>query len=350
MTILRSAFVVLATLSAGSLAGQTAPNSTPIVAKSADTYLRSQVRRGFSGVVLVARGDSVLLHTAYSADPRVTTESAFWIGSLTKPFTAAAILKLQEEGRLSVRDSVSRFIAGVPADKRGMTIHQLLTHTSGLGHRYASEGITSRDEAARTILALPMEHGAGEYSYSNDGYSLLAAIVSIVSGTSYEDYLRRNLLEPAGMAQSGFWGEPATEAAVAPVRRAPKREVAGANWGYRGATGLRSTARDIFRWHQALLGDAVLGDSAKALAFATQVQRAPDAGYGYGWQVLRTSRGTRLITHTGGESGIDHYSSLRRYVDEGVTIVVLSNAPEELTWEVHRGLISLIFAPPAPAR
>jgi CubicO group peptidase (beta-lactamase class C family) len=318
----------------------------PDLGGALDIFLRSQVERGFSGVVLVAQGDSVVLHRAYSADARLTPETAFWIGSLTKPFAATAILKLQEQGHLSVSSSISEYLPDVPSGKRAMTIHQLLTHTSGLGHRYVSEGITNREEAIRTILALPLEHAPGQYGYSNDGYSLLAAIISRVSGLPYEEYLRRYLLEPAGMTQSGFWGEPvaAAEAPVAPVRNTPKPRVAIANWGYRGATGLRSTARDLLRWHRALLGDSVLADSTKSAAFSPQIRRSEDAAYGYGWQVLRTNRGTTLIAHSGAESGLDHYSSLRRYIDEGIAVVLLSNAPEELTWDVQRGLLAVLFA------
>ncbi len=198
-----------------------------------DDYLRGQVERGFSGVVLSSRDDSIVLHEAYSTDTTITPETAFWIGSLTKPFVAAAILKLQEQGRLSVQRPIAEYLSDVPPDKQGLTLHQLLTHTSGLGHRYASEGITDREEAIHTILSLPLEHVPGEYAYSNDGYSLLAAIVSRVSGLTYEEYLRRYLLTPAGMTRSGFWGVPVAgrEAPSLPVRRAPAPRVAGPNWG-----------------------------------------------------------------------------------------------------------------------
>jgi len=249
-----------------------------------DNYMRSQVARGFSGVVLIASNDSIVLHEAYSADSTVTTETAFWIGSLTKPFVAAAILKLQEQGRLSLQKPITEYLPDVPPDKQGITLHQLLSHTSGLSHRYVSEGIAHREEAIRTILALPLEHASGEYAYSNDGYSLLAAIVSRVSGLTYEEYLRQHFLIPAGMTKTGFWGVPvgANEASVAKVRLAPSPRVASPNWGYRGATGLRSTASDILRWHRALLGDAILADSTKRAAFPAQVRRTESAGYGYG--------------------------------------------------------------------
>jgi CubicO group peptidase (beta-lactamase class C family) len=365
MASLRSAAVLIC-LSVGACAphppprASAAPASPPSAAAERgtdlggvlDAHLRAKVERGFSGVVLVAIDDSVILHEAYSADPTVTRESAFWIGSLSKPFAAAAILQLREQGRISLEKPVSEYLPDVPADKRGMTIHQLLTHSSGLGHRYASDGIADRAEAVRTILALPLEHTPGEFGYSNDGYSLLAAIVSSVSGLSYEEYLRRHVLEPAGMRQSGFWGEPVTgvEAALAPVRKSPGRRVAHANWGYRGATGLRSTAADLLRWDRALRGDAVLGATAREAAFSAQLVLEENVASGYGWQVMRTVRGTRLVTHSGAESGLEHYASLRRYVDEGITVVLLSNARESLTWDVQRSLISTLFAalqPPA---
>ncbi len=318
---------------------------TPSIADSLDSYLRASVQEGYSGVVLVAHGDDVLLHRAYSQDPAITSANAFWIGSLTKPVAAMSILKLREQGKLSVADPISKHISGVPADKRHISIHHLLTHTSGLGHRYASEGIVDRDRAIQTILELPIENPPGEYAYSSDGYSLLAALVSLISGQSYEQFLREQILRPAGMEGCGFWGtSPAPgEAVVAPVRSVPKPAVAQPNWGYRGAAGLRCTAEDLYRLQQSILGESLLSRFSKDVMFAPHVLRSSADAYGYGWQVLQTSRGTRLFTHTGGESGLDHYSSLGYYADEDLVVVFLSNAPEEITWDTLRGLVQTLF-------
>lgn len=318
---------------------------TPSIADSVDSYLRASVGAGFSGVVLIAHGDDVLLHRAYSENPAITSASAFWIGSLAKPFAAMSILKLQEQGKLSVADPISGHIPGVPADKRHISIHHLLTHTSGLGHRYASEGIEDRERAIQTILELPIENTPGEYAYSSDGYSLLAALVSMISGQTYEQFVREQILRPAEMEGCGFWGTSVAsgEAVVAPIKSAPKPAVAEPNWGYRGASGLRCTAEDLYRWHLAIQGEGLLSRFSKDVMFAPHAHRSSADAYGYGWQVLQTRRGTRLLTHTGGESGLDHYSSLGYYADEDVVVAFLSNAPEELTWETFRGLLRALF-------
>ena len=168
---------------------------------------------GFSGAVLVARGGKVVLHEGYGwADlaktAPVTRETRFYIASITKQFTAAAVLKLEERGRLGLADPVGKHLPGVPPDKAAVTIHQLLTHTSGLGQDYAADGIRDRAEAVRAVLAKPLKSPPGaQFRYSNDGYNLLAVIVEVVSGESYESFLRQNLLRPAGMSRTGFWGE-----------------------------------------------------------------------------------------------------------------------------------------------
>ncbi|MDQ6870909.1 MAG: serine hydrolase, partial [Gemmatimonadota bacterium] len=110
-----------------------------------DRIVREEVDSGFSGVVLVATCDSILLLRSYGREAvRPKTTSAFWIGSMTKGFTAAAVLKLEEEGRLSLRDSLKRFFPSSPADKRSVTLHELLTHTAGFSATYSGGGIQRR--------------------------------------------------------------------------------------------------------------------------------------------------------------------------------------------------------------
>jgi len=112
-----------------------------------DSVIQRSERAGFSGTVLIAHGDRILFERSYGAAAATGVEPgklAYWIASDSKQFTAAAVLKLQEMGRLRVTDSIGRFFGGVPADKRGITIHQLLTHTSGLPSAYRSDGVAGR--------------------------------------------------------------------------------------------------------------------------------------------------------------------------------------------------------------
>ena len=154
---------------------------------------------------------------AYDAD------TVFDVGSITKQFTASAILKLEMQGKLHVEDTVGKFFASAPEDKRGITLHQLLTHTAGLESDFAGDyDPVSRDEYVKRILASKLRSKPGEvFFYANSGYSLLGAIVEIVSGMPYEKYLRENLFLPAGMKDTGYklpnW--PPTRVAVGLSRR-----------------------------------------------------------------------------------------------------------------------------------
>src|ERR1700731_1160897 len=151
---------------------------------------RAQADSGFSGVVLVARDTTVIMEKAYSpqtGDP-LKVSSQFNIGSMTKGFTAAAILRLRSQHHLSFSDPISRFFPHAPESKRGITIFHLLTHTSGLRGHSAGAGIMRRDGAVNAILSLPLEYPPGtHYRYSDDDYQLLAAIIEVASGVKRGD-------------------------------------------------------------------------------------------------------------------------------------------------------------------
>lgn len=307
----------------------------------ADQYLRGRVARGFSGVVLIAKGGEILLHEAYSREASITTESVFWIGSVTKPIAAAAILRLRDDGHLALSDSINRFFDQVPPDKQSITIRHLLTHTAGFGETYAADGIADRPTAVQAILARPLRRPPGaEYGYSNDAYNLLAAVVEVVADQPYEVFVRERILSPAGMHASGFWGEVRAEDRLAPVG---KRFSLNPGWGFKGATGISSTAADLYRWHLAMGEDVVLPDSTRRQAASEQVQKRNGGAYGYGWQVARTARGTRLLAHSGAESELRHFAFLYRFIDEDIVVIALSNSPEGIAQETFGGLLRVLF-------
>lgn len=307
----------------------------------ADEYLRQQVNRGYSGVVLIAKDDSVLLHAAYSRDNSITRESVFWIGSVSKTITAAAVLRLRDEGRLSLSDPITRFFEQVPQDKQEITVRHLLTHTAGFGEHYAADGIADRAAAVRALLARPLERAPGTgYGYSNDAYNLLAAVIEVAAGMPFETFVRDQVLLPAGMSATGFWGETREAASFAPVAM---RKAQTSNWGYRGATGISSTAGDLHQWQRALEGENVLPDSTRRQAFMEQVRKPNGGAYGYGWQVARTRRETTLLAHGGAESQLRHFASLYWFPDERIVVIALSNSREEMAQETFSGLLRVIF-------
>jgi CubicO group peptidase (beta-lactamase class C family) len=293
---------------------------------------------GFSGAVLVAQGDRVLLAQGYGlADrargARVTTRTRFDIGSISKQFTAAAVLKLVEAGRLSLHDSIALVLPDVPADKRSITPHHLLTHTSGISDFGKESEPVFRDRLVQEILAAPLGRPPGvEYEYSNLGYALLAAIVEIVSGERFETYLERELFEAAGLRDTGFtWTAPPDAANVARgyggfvepcTGEDPRARVD--SWRGRGAGGVLSTVEDLAAWAGALLSDRVLGRASRQAMFTPHtVAEAEFLSYGYGFRIQSTAGAARLIWHSGLEGA--YSSMLRLYVDDDVVMVFLSN-------------------------
>jgi CubicO group peptidase (beta-lactamase class C family) len=314
------------------------------VASRLDEHMRRLVPFGYSGSLLVAKDGEVVLANGYGLADReagvpVTAETVFDIGSITKQFTAAAILRLEMEGRLSVSDPVSRWFDGVPADKQGMTLHHLLTHSSGLRDNFGRDyAVAERDSLAGVILGSELLWAPGtRYRYSNAGYSLLGMIVEKASGMGYEPYLREKLWGPAGMTRTGYrvdWrpGELAVGYARGGQRDGTPVDQAwapdGPWWNLRANGGVLSSVRDLFRWHQALEGEAILSAAAKAKMWTPHVAENDEGSshYGYGWAIMQTQRGTRLIAHNGG-NGI-FFADFRRYVDEGVVVLVMSNTAD----------------------
>lgn len=297
-----------------------------------DQYLSTAASEvSFSGAALVAKGEKILLREGYGwADlkktSRVKDDTKFYIASITKQFTAAAILKLEEQSRLSVKDSISKYLKDVPPDKAGITIHHLLTHTSGLAQNYAADGVADRDEAARALLREPLNSSPGEqFRYTNDGYNLLAVIVEIASGQTYESFLRQQLLKPAGMSQTGFWGDTLAkgEQPVAQTLREISQHIKSPNWGFRGATGMYSTTGDLYKWHRALSANKVLKKISREKLLTPHVT-TPRGGYGYGWFISETNQGLGVVW-TAGAEGFGHNAIIKTYPD-GTVIIVASNA------------------------
>ena len=299
-----------------------------------DGYLATLVDRGFSGTVLLSRNGEVVLHKAYGladAERRtpLTTETVFDIGSLTKQFTAAAIMKLEMAGKLNTNDSITRHLPDVPADKAAITLHQLLTHTAGLpmnsGGDYA---VSRRDETVRRILDAPLQTPPGEaFSYSNPGYSLLAAIVERVSGDRYEAFLRTQLFEPAGMHATGYrlakWDSTRLARGYMDDRDQGtpldhQWADAGPYWNLFGNGGMLSTTSDLYRWAQALKGERILTSAGKEKLFTPALKN-----YAYGWRVAETAHG-KHISH-GGDSENGFSANCNIYPDKDAVVIVLTN-------------------------
>jgi len=341
-------------------AAQDSPVVSGETGRRLDEYLTRLERFGFAGGALAVRGKDVLLMKSYGLADRarglpLTSSSVYNLGSITKQLTAAAILTLEVQGKLSVQDPVGRYLPDVPADKAGITLHHLLTHSSGLESDFSPTDYdpVGRDEYVRRALTstLLFTPGTG-YEYSNAGYSLLAAIVELVSGQSYEIYLIEKVLKPAGMRETGYKIPNWDRARVAHGYRG------GEDWGtileriqppdapywmLRGNGGLHTTLADMLAWHRALDTDAVLPAAARAKFFTPYVAEGPQAQshYAYGWAVSKTPRGTRLVEHNGG-NGI-YVAEFLRFVDEDTMLFLTSTDADVTATPVVATLQQLVF-------
>jgi CubicO group peptidase (beta-lactamase class C family) len=292
--------------------------------------------------VLVARDGKVLFKKGFgiadlSHNVPVTTTTKFRIGSVTKQFTAAAILKLQEEGRLNVNDKLSKFIPDYPRGDE-VTIHHLLTHTSGIKSFTSKPDFMATATAPATVDQMiasfksdPFDFNPGEkFSYNNSGYFLLGHIIEKVSGKSYGDYLRDAFFEPLGMHDTGVHSSTAVlqhEATGYNYQGGKTAKALDWDMSRAGAAGnLYSTVEDLMRWNEGIFGGKVLSEESLKAAF-TPVKLSsgeePMMSYGYGW-MMGERRGLKTISHGGGLDG--WLTMLTRFVDEDLTIVVFHNA------------------------
>lgn len=336
-------------------AAQSSPSGVVVsgpAAERIDRYLSRLVAHGFSGAVLVAtadagggwtRGGQLVLRKGYGLADRAgvvpyTPDMVSTIGSISKQFTGAAIVKLESQGKLRIDDPMAKYLPGVPADKQAITIHHLLTHTAGFPGDLGGgdEQPIERDALVARVLAAPLAAAPGErFEYSNEGYSLAAAIVERVSGQGYEEFLREHLWLPAGMRDTGYQ-LPAWALSRLPIGYGPEGEAwgrvykrnwlpDGPGWWLRGNGGIHASLDDMYRWHLALESTTVLPADARKRYLTGYVPAMPDELYAYGWGVRKTRRGTTVISHNGG-NGI-FAADFHRYVDEGVVIIAMTNQP-----------------------
>ena len=298
-------------------AGPTGQAAATETTEPTGSFLPDGLPPGSSGALVAGRGTTMDVCRGWG-DPdqgsggRAGCDTVYDIGSMTKQFTAAAIVRLGMDGRLDVADPIGDYLPDVPADKRSVTIEHLLTHTSGLVDSLGpdDEPLT-RDAFLRQALGSePLSEPGTTYRYSNVGYSLLTAVIEEASGQGYEAYLAEHLFAPAGMTRTGYVLPDWSKAQVAVEYDAEGRSQGtpldhpwaddGPYWNLRGNGGLLSTPRDMFRWHVALLGDAVLDDTARRELFEPRVREEPDETYyAYGW-VVDDPDDPSILWHNGG--------------------------------------------------
>lgn len=299
-----------------------------------DSFLTRAEAHGLSGAIVVAQRGEVVLRKGYGLADRqrgvaVTAATPFFVGSLAKQFTAAAILRLEADGKLSAADSLGRFFPDAPADKRAITLRQLLSQTSGLPYLPSAGlfGRGSRDSVMREMLAEPLAFDPGtRYEYSSPGYILLAGVIERASGMTYEQYLRSALFEPAGLRATGFVGERerwsvspvrsysdgTTESLLADVPALPR---------FVGAGSIVTTVGDLYTWYRALTGELLPAPQREALA-APVMEIRPGLESALAWMLIRLP--TSVLRQAAGDIG-GFNAELRDYPDEGLVVAFASN-------------------------
>jgi CubicO group peptidase (beta-lactamase class C family) len=312
----------------------------------------------FMGTVLVARGSDVLLSKGYGSanlewDIPNTPTTKFRLGSITKQFTAASILMLEERGKLKLDDPIKKYVPEAPAAWEPITIFNLLTHTSGIPNfTNLPEYKTLKLEAtpvAKTIAVVrdkPLDFSPGEkMSYSNSGYLVLGYVIERITGASYEKFVTDNIFVPLGMKDSGYDSNTAIIAHRAAGYTSSAAGPVNADYVHmsvpHAAGALYSTTEDLLRWEQGLFGGKLI--SATSLAKMTTPFKSD---YAFGVMV-QTAGGRKVIQHGGGIEGFNTF--LAYYPDTKLTVAVLANlngqAPNQIAATLadlaHGGTVQL---------
>jgi CubicO group peptidase (beta-lactamase class C family) len=342
-------------------------DNTQQVFQREDEYFASQVEtNSFRGGVLVGIDGKIVFEKTYGFAVEEwnlgnTLSTKFRIASLTKQFTAACILLLQERGRLSVHEPISRYLTDLPTAWQPITIHQLLTHTSGIPNYPADPQIAKLNRSGATpreliavVAGKPLEFKPGTgWAYSNTGYVLLGMIIEKISGVSYAEFLQSNIFQPLAMKNSGY-----DRAADILKERASGYEIKDGkvvNADFIDMTipyaagGIYSTVEDMYRWNEALAqnGKLLAGDSLTQMFTPYPEASYQGQHYAYGVVISERKFGKLLYYHGGGVQGFS--SSIQRYPKEKVCIIVLSNLGTAKPWEMGDQVAAALFRLPLPA-
>lgn len=310
--------------------------------------------KGFNGEILAARGGHIIYHEFkgyrnIQAKESLCKGSVFQLASVSKQFTGVAVLMLSEQGKLRLMDEVSEYIEGFPY--KGVTIHHLLSHQSGLPEymhftpRYFTQKnvLMSNDEMLDILIkrkpARQFAPGA-RYKYCNTNYALLATLVEIASGQDFRSFVYQNIFEPLEMTNTFFKGDVELEEDTLMTTGFHSR-----NWaaqfnfqdGVYGDKGIYSTTEDLLKWTNAVFSGKLIGPKSMELAFATQSVVAKNAtrGYGYGFRLDFSDPFNRIVYHTGLWGG--YKTILLHRPCDNTTVVMLNNLKTSdlsLAWRI----------------
>jgi CubicO group peptidase (beta-lactamase class C family) len=350
--------LAVAVLSSASRARQSQGAASKNLEAKLDAYVKPLLEmKAFNGAILIAQKGKVLLSKGYGManyelDVPNTPQTKFHLASISKPFTAAAILLLQERGQLNVRDRLNKYLPDYPNGDR-ITLHQLLTHTSGIPDVNQMPEYNQLSRFPQTPASLievfknkPLRAQPGErYGYSNSNYNLLAFIIEKVSGQRFGDFLQTNIFAPLGMHNTAHDGN--TAALI--KNRATGYVPAGADglenapyldWTVKTGNGsLYSTVEDLYKWDRALYTEKLLKRSTLDQIFTKHV----DDSIGYGWFISRRLN-RHCIRINGRSPGFQ--GEIHRYVDDDVCVIVLGNNYSGTASFMVNDVAAMVFGEP----
>lgn len=333
------------------------PRAVVIATKFDSLFSVLAEKKGFNGNVLVGIYGNVIYKNAFGYSDLKTKEplnvkSVFQIASVTKQFTAVALMMLKEQGKIDYSDTVQKYIPGFPY--KNITIRQLLSHRSGLpNYMYFSgkywknkrEYLTNEKlvEIMKKHKPYPEFTPDRRYKYSNTGYAVLALIIERISGLSYDEFLEQNIFLPLGMT-STFVYNPKNKKTIdyetnGYTKRKRKTSPDFLD-GVTGDKGIYSTVEDLFTWDQALYTERLVKQSTLEEAFTpSSYDFKRDNNYGFGWRIDTLADGSKVVYHGGWWRG---YNSLFiRRLDDHTTIIILCNKVN-WSWGEKEDLMALI--------
>ena len=366
--VLFFSILVMPAVAAAAPAGPAQKTVDDALAKRIDAVMAEIYKPGEPGAAIIVRKDGkTIFRKGYGmADMElgvpVEPDMVFRLGSITKQFTAVSILILAEQGKLSLRDEITKVLPDFPTQGRTITIEHLLTHTSGLkSYTNLSEWLPlwRKDMTVREIIDLtkdkPMEFAPGErWNYNNTGYVLLGAVIEKVSGLTHEDYVNKNIFGPLGMKHS-YYGN---------SERIIPRRIPGYQMGKDGfvnapylsmtqpyaAGSLLSSVDDLAIWNDAVFSGKLLKKEWLDKAFTPYpLKNGGSTGYGYGW-FIANYQGHRFIEHGGGINGFSTYEMT--LPEDHIFLAILTNSaigsrgPEPRAFKIA----TLLLGKPEPER
>jgi CubicO group peptidase (beta-lactamase class C family) len=340
------------------LAGQPAPLDRATLEHRVDELLKAHIKvNRFSGALLIASQGKPLVAKGYghaNVEWQIpnTTTTKFRIGSITKQFTSMLVMQLRERGRIKLEDSLCLYVSPCPDAWQAVTIHHLLTHTSGIPSYSGMASWRETNMVPKTIEQmmaifrdLPLQWRPGEkYAYNNSGYFLLGVVIEKASGEPYEQALQNMILTPLAMMDTGFDSHTKIiprRASGYENRRGELRNAAALDMRQPyAAGGLYSTVEDLLKWDQALYTDRLLPTAAKQLMWTPFKEN-----YAYGWLVSAPMPnqfgGHRRIEHGGGINGFS--STIIRLPEPNVTAIVLANNESLNASAIGRDLLAIFY-------